>query len=167
MVVNMQANSAIVLTDAEKRSIEIADFGLNDLETTGLQLITYVNNDRYCAKELVLFPNQTCPEHWHPSRVYGNPGKMETFRCRKGIIYLYVEGEVTEPPHTSPPVANKNFYTAFHEVVLQEGEQYTITENTKHWFKAGEAGAIVSEFSPNSDDASDIFTNPRIVRIQE
>ncbi|WP_430624075.1 hypothetical protein [Peribacillus sp. JNUCC41] len=39
--------------------------------------------------------------------------------------------------------------------------------NYKIWFKAGEAGAIVSEFSSNSEDASDIFTDPRIVRIQE
>ncbi|NLL07605.1 MAG: D-lyxose/D-mannose family sugar isomerase, partial [Firmicutes bacterium] len=44
----------IVLTDEEKANIEVADFGLGDLENTGLQLVTYVNTDRYCAKEMVL-----------------------------------------------------------------------------------------------------------------
>lgn len=56
----------IVLTQEEKNRIEVADFGLNDLEHTGLQLLTYVNTERCCAKEMVLFPHQTCPEHRHP-----------------------------------------------------------------------------------------------------
>ena len=36
-----------------------------DLERTGLQLVTYVNTERCCAKEMVLFAGQTCPEHRH------------------------------------------------------------------------------------------------------
>ena len=71
----------IALTPEEIQSIEVADFGLNDLEHTGLELITYVNTDRVCAKEMVLFPGQTCPQHRHPT-VDGHPGKEETFRCR-------------------------------------------------------------------------------------
>src|SRR5689334_3789962 len=70
--------AGIVLTPAERDSIEVADFGLGRLEETGLELITYVNTERCCAKELVLFPHQTCPEHWHPP-VGGDPGKEETF----------------------------------------------------------------------------------------
>ena len=73
----------IALTPKEIQSIEVADFGLNDLEHTGLELITYVNTDRVCAKEMVLFPGQTCPQHRHPT-VNGRPGKEETFRCRMG-----------------------------------------------------------------------------------
>ncbi|MED4224779.1 D-lyxose/D-mannose family sugar isomerase [Neobacillus cucumis] len=167
IITNMLAEAGFVLTEEEQRVIEIADFGLNNLEESGLQLLTYVNNDRYCAKELVLFPHQTCPEHRHPPRADGNPGKLETFRCRKGTVYLYVEGEPTANPLAQPPAQDRQYYTAFHEVVLREGEQYTIPENTKHWFQAGEQGAIVSEFSSNSDDPSDIFTDPRIVRVQE
>jgi len=165
IVANMLEDAGIILTESEKENIEVADFGLNDLEKTGLQLITYVNNERYCAKDLVLFPNQTCPEHRHPPREDGNPGKLETFRCRKGTIYLYVEGDATKQPLVFPPDCDKEYYTVFHEVVLHEGEQFTIPENTKHWFQAGSEGAIVSEFSSNSDDASDIFTDPRIIRI--
>ena len=50
--------SGIVLTDNEIKNIEVVDFGLNQLEVQGLELITYVNTERYCAKELVLFPGQ-------------------------------------------------------------------------------------------------------------
>lgn len=32
--------ASIVLTDEEKANIEVADFGLGDLENTGLQLVT-------------------------------------------------------------------------------------------------------------------------------
>ncbi len=56
----------IVLTVEEAATIEVADFGLGEIETTGLELVVYVNTERVCAKELVLFPRQTCPEHRHP-----------------------------------------------------------------------------------------------------
>ncbi|MGQ9631444.1 MAG: D-lyxose/D-mannose family sugar isomerase [bacterium] len=153
----------IVLTPEEKKRIEVADFGLGDLERTGLQLITYVNTERCCAKELVLFPRQTCPEHRHPP-VEGEPGKEETFRCRWGRVYLYVPGERTPNPHASPPRGREKYYTVWHEVVLNPGEQYTLMPDTLHWFQAGDEGAIVSEFSTRSRDETDIFTDPDIER---
>ena len=52
-----------------------------------------------------------------------------------------------------------------HEILLLPGEQYTIMPNTKHWFQAGAEGAVISEFSSNSDDASDVFTDPNIKRV--
>jgi len=156
----------IVLTEEEKENIEVADFGLGDLENTGLQLVTYVNTERCCAKELVLFPGQTCPEHRHPP-VEGEPGKEETFRCRWGTVYLYVPGEETKNPHCKPPKAAPGAYTVFHEIVLKPGDQYTLYPNTLHWFQAGPEGAIVSEFSTRSRDEADIFSDPNIKRIPE
>ena len=82
--------AGVTLRDDEKAAIEIADFGLGSLEMEGLELITYVNTERCCAKELVLFPGQTCPEHRHPPLGPDKPGKEETFRCRWGTVYLYV-----------------------------------------------------------------------------
>jgi len=82
----------IALTSKEKESIEITDLGFGQIEKVGLQIITYINTDRYCAKEIVLLPNQTCPEHKHPDHD-GQRGKEETFRCRYGRVYLFVEGE--------------------------------------------------------------------------
>jgi D-lyxose ketol-isomerase len=155
--------AGIVITEIEKAKLEIADFGLNDLENTGLQILTYVNTDRCCAKELVLFPNQTCPEHRHPA-VDGREGKEETFRCRYGRVFLYVEGEKTPNPQTQPPELPDGKYSVFHEIILNPGEQYTLFPNTKHWFKADITGAVISEFSTKSIDEADIFTDERIVR---
>ena len=56
------------------QQIEVADFGLGRLEEVGLQILVYVNTERVCAKELVLFPRQACPEHRHPP-VGDDPGQ--------------------------------------------------------------------------------------------
>ena len=64
--IEMLEKHGFALTDEEKQRIEVADFGLNHLQDTGLQILTYVNTERCCAKELVLFAGQTCPELIHP-----------------------------------------------------------------------------------------------------
>ncbi len=91
------ASAGIVLTPTERDEIEVADFGLSRLDELGLELVVYVNTPRVCAKELVLFPRQTCPEHRHPP-FDGTAGKEETFRCRTGTVYLYTEGEPSSSP---------------------------------------------------------------------
>ena len=132
----------IVLTDAEREAVEIADFGLGRLRETGLLVLVYVNTDRYCAKELVLYPGQACPEHRHPP-FDGGPGKEETFRCRRGLVTLRVDGR---------------------ELVLRPGEQFTIPPDTLHSFEAGADGAVVTEFSSASRDDLDLFTDPAVRR---
>ena len=139
----MLADAGVVLTDDERASLEVTDFGLGRLHEIGLQLIVYVNTERVCAKELVLFAGQMCPEHRHPP-VDGEPGKEETFRCRTGSVLLWVDGHG--------------------ETTLRPGEQFTIPPDTLHWFRAGGEGAIVSEFSTRSRDETDIFTDPQIRR---
>lgn len=159
----MAAQQGIVFTPEERANIEVADFGLAELEATGLEIVTYINTDRYCAKELMLFPRQTCPEHRHPN-VDGKPGKMETFRCRAGRVFLCVPGASTMKQAVPP---KGGAYTVFNEIVLNPGEQYTIPPDTLHWFQAGEEGAVVSEFSSTSRDDADIFTDARIKRAPE
>ena len=156
----------IALTPEEEQNIEVADFGLGELESIGLQLITYVNTDRCCAKELVVFPHQICPEHAHPP-VVGEPGKEETFRCRWGTMYLYVPGEPAQSPKAKVPQGRESAFTVWHEVILQPGDQYTLEPETLHWFQGGPKGAIVSEFSTTSRDESDFFTDPEIKRLPE
>jgi D-lyxose ketol-isomerase len=134
--------AGVALTDEERAAIEVADFGLSRLRETGLMLLVYVNTDRYCAKELVLYPGQECPEHRHPP-FDGTPGKEETFRCRAGVVHLRVDGA---------------------ELVLRPGEQFTIPPDTLHSFRAGPEGAVVSEFSSTSRDDLDVFTDPAIRR---
>jgi D-lyxose ketol-isomerase len=139
----MLADAGIVLTDAERDGLEVTDFGLGQRDEIGLQLVVYVNTERVCAKELVLFPGQLCPQHRHPP-VEADPGKEETFRCRTGSVVLWVDGHG--------------------ERTLGPGDQFTIPPDTLHWFRAGGKGAVVSEFSTRSRDESDVFTDPRIVR---
>ncbi|MEX0744043.1 MAG: D-lyxose/D-mannose family sugar isomerase [Phycisphaeraceae bacterium] len=158
------AAAGTVLTDAERRQIEVADLGLGAFEREGLALLVYVNTDRYCAKELVLSARQTCPEHKHPP-VGSDPGKMETFRCRRGVVWLYVEGEPAPTIKSRLPEGSETYYTVRHEIELRPGDQHTISPDTLHWFQAGDEGAIVSEFSSTSRDESDVFTDPRIRRV--
>ncbi len=161
----------IVLTPEERENIEVAELGLGELERTGLELVVYVNNDRYCAKELILLPRQTCPQHRHPPVPDGRggtrPGKQETFRCRWGKAWLYVEGSSSSLVNARVPTGSEKYYTVFHEIELRPGQQHTIPPNTLHWFQAGDEGAIVSEFSSTSTDEHDVFTDPRIKRIPE
>ena len=156
--------AGIALRPDEAAEMEVADFGLGELEQTGLEIVMYVNTDRVCAKELVLFPHQTCPEHRHPP-IEGELGKEETFRCRWGKVYLYVPGPKAENPAAKAPAGREAHYTVWHEVVLNPGEQYTLLPNTLHWFQAGPEGAVVSEFSTRSRDGVDIFTDPDIQRV--
>ena len=136
------AAAGIAITDEERRSIEVTDFGLGCLREIGLQLLVYVDAERYCAKELVLLPGQACPEHRHPP-FGGSPGKEETFRVRRGVVHLWVGDD---------------------EIVLRPGEQHTIPPDTLHRFSAGPEGAVVSEFSSTNRDDLDVFTDPRVVR---
>ncbi|MFH0991919.1 MAG: D-lyxose/D-mannose family sugar isomerase [bacterium] len=159
--------SHIAVTAQERESIEVADFGLNDIENVGLEIVVYENNDRYCAKELIMFPRQICPEHRHPAISPQNTGKQETFRCRFGEVYLYSEGPPTPNPKAVVPDQYKPFMTVWKEIILTPGHQYTLPPNTLHWFQAGDAGAVVSEFSSTSIDEADIFTDPNIKRMPE
>ena len=160
---NMLKMAGITITPAESANIEVVDLGLGELERTGLEIIVYENNSRYCAKELILFPGQTCPQHRHPGT--GNrPGKQETFRCRWGIVYLYIPGKPAKRPHARPPRGRENFYTVWREIILKPGDQFTIPPDTMHWFQSGPRGAIVSEFSSPSNDPTDIFQDPEIRR---
>jgi D-lyxose ketol-isomerase len=156
--------AGLVVTPAERQQIEIADFGLSEFTRTGLGVLVYVNTDRCCAKELAMWPRQTCPEHRHPAIDSSNPGKEETFRCRWGRVTLYVEGTPAKNPQCRPPAGREKTYTIWHEVVLNPGDQYTIMPNIKHWFQAGPEGAVVSEFSTRSTDENDVFTDPEIGR---
>ncbi len=158
------AKAGIVITDQEAENIEIADVGLDRLDEIGLEIVMYVNTDRVCAKELVMFPHQICPEHRHP-RINGKPGKEETFRCRWGKVYLYVPGDPALHPKGSVPADKKETFTVWHEIELNPGDQYTLMPDTLHWFQAGPDGAVVSEFSTTSHDESDIFTDPEIRRV--
>jgi D-lyxose ketol-isomerase len=155
----------IAVTPQEKERIEVSDFGLGDIARVGLLVLVYENNDRYCAKEIMLLPRQICPEHRHPPVGEKNPGKQETFRCRFGEVYLYIPGKPAARPHSLLPEKYRKSFTVWNEIVLRPGGQFTLPPNTLHWFQAGDQGAVLSEFSSTSTDENDIWTDPRLQRL--
>jgi len=163
-VLRLIKRAHIVLTPREQRSVEVSDFGIGDIRNIGLQVVTYVNTDHYCAKEIVLLPRQICPEHRHPPLGDSNAGKKETFRCRWGEVYLYTEGKPARRIRAHIPYQYRDHFTVWKQLVLKPGDQTTIPADTLHWFQAGPKGAVVSEFSSTGVDQADIWTDPHLVR---
>ena len=159
----MMREAGIKIRDEEIETIEVVDFGLSQLEVEGVQVFTMVNTDRLAAKVLVLFPNQTEPEHWHP-KVGDDPGKQETIRHIWGDLRFYVEGE--ENLAEGFIVEGKDAaYSLRHELVLEPGDQLSFEPYEKHWFQAGQRGAVLYSFSTTVRDGLDGFTDPAIQRI--
>lgn len=89
-------------------------------------------------------------------------GQGETFRCRWGEVYLYVEREKnTDKIKAKLPESE---VSVFHEVIFKPGEQYTIMPEVKHWLQDGPEGAVISEFSTRSTDETDVFTDKKFTR---
>ncbi|MBN2314547.1 MAG: D-lyxose/D-mannose family sugar isomerase [Sedimentisphaerales bacterium] len=158
----MIRQAGIQLNDGETEKIEVVDFGLSRLDDEGVQVFTMVNTDRLAAKILVLFPNQTEPEHWHP-RVGNDPGKQETIRHIWGDLLFYVEGDDNMKKGFIVE-GKENVYTLRHEIILQPGDQLTFEPYEKHWFQAGPRGAVLYSFSTTVRDGLDGFTDPAIQR---
>jgi D-lyxose ketol-isomerase len=148
--------------------VEVADFGLSRLDTEGAQILTLIATDRITVKIITLFPSQTLPEHWHP-RVGEDPGKEETVRVISGTVRFYIPGDESMSEGFVPD-GKEDAYTVRHELILKPGEQITLQPGTKHWFQAGNEGAVMFSFSTVARDILDCFTDPhidRVTRIQE
>ncbi len=159
----MMRTAGIQITDAEAETIEVVDFGLSQLEREGVQVFTMVNTDRLAAKVLVLFPNQTEPEHWHP-QVGDDPGKQETVRHIWGDLRFYVAG----PDNMQEGFivdGKEHAYNLRHELILRPGDQLTFEPNEKHWFQGGSRGAVLYSFSTTVRDGLDGFTDQDIERL--
>jgi D-lyxose ketol-isomerase len=159
----MIKKAGICVTDAETQKVEVADFGLGQLNVEGAQILTFVATDRIAVKVVALFPNQTLPEHWHP-RVGDDPGKEETVRVVWGTLRLYAPGDESICEGFIP-AGKENAYTARHELILNPGEQMTLEPGTRHWFQAGGKGAVLYSFSTVARDVLDAFTDPNIERV--
>lgn len=160
--IEMIEHAGIFLTDEDKKNITAADFGLNNIKEEGVQIVTLFDTDRMAAKILVLLPNQTEPEHWHPP-VGEDPGKEEVIRGVWGDLTFYIPGE--DNLKCGFLVQGKeDFYTMRNEIVINPGEQLVLPPGTKHWFQAGERGAVMYSFSTKVTDLMDRFTDPNVQR---
>jgi D-lyxose ketol-isomerase len=161
--VEILAKAGVVVRQGEIDQMEVADFGLSELEQSGVQIVTLVDTEKIAAKLLVLLPNQTEPEHAHPP-LGDYPGKEETLRCEWGELYLYGPGEPTPNPKGHPPEHRRHTYTMWHEYILRPGDQITFSPNVPHWFQGGPEGAVVWTFSTKAVDVEDVFTDPDVRR---
>ncbi len=165
LAIEMITESGIVLSEEEKTSLEVVDFGLSRLKIEGAQIATLTQTERISIKLLALFPDQTEPEHWHP-RVGDDPGKEETIRMVSGLLYFYIPGEESLKEGFIPE-GKEGCYTVRNEVVMRPGDQITLSPGTKHWFQAGPTGAVFYSFSTVARDVLDRFTDPSIERITQ
>jgi D-lyxose ketol-isomerase len=159
----MIRQAGITITEAEAGRIEVADFGLSNLDREGVQVLTLVQTERISIKVLVMFPNQTEPEHWHPP-VGDDPGKEETIRVIAGTVYFYVSGKDTFEQGFILD-GKDDCYTMRNEIVMKPCDQLTLAPGDKHWFQARDEGAVMYSFSTIARDALDQFTDPNIERI--
>jgi len=159
----MLERAGVVARPDELETIEVADFGMSELEQTGIQILTLVDTEKIAAKVLVSFPYQTEPEHRHP-RLGDYPGKEETIRCQWGELYLYGPGAPSPDPKGRPPEHRRHTYTVWHEYVLRPGDQVTFPPDVPHWFQGGPEGAVFWSFSTKAVDVADVFTDPNVRR---
>ncbi len=158
----MIKGAGVKIKEEEIAGISVADFGLSNLEVEGAQILTFFATDRLSAKVIALFPRQTLPEHWHPP-VKDDPGKQEIIRIIDGTAYSCIPGEDTLES-TTIPSGKEDVYTCRHEVIMKEGDQLILKPGTKHWFQAGEGGAVMYSFSTCVRDGLDGFTDPEVMR---
>lgn len=158
----MMRQAGIQIREDQIDAIGVVDFGLSHLETEGVQVFTMVDTDRIAAKVLVLFPNQTEPEHWHP-QVGDDPGKQETIRHIWGDLRFYLSGQ-DNMKEGFLVEGKEGVYTLRHELVLRPGDRLTFEPYEKHWFQAGPQGAVLYSFSTTVRDGLDGFTDPEIER---
>jgi D-lyxose ketol-isomerase len=160
--VELIGKAGIIITGEEKDKIEVADFGLSDIQRVGLQILTFFETKRIAGRLLIMLPNQTEPEHWHPP-VGDDPGKQEIIRAVWGELRFYLPGP-DDMKVGFIPAGHEKYYTLHHEIILNPGEQLILEPGTKHWFQAGPEGAVMYSFSTSVNDIKDIFTNPSVVR---
>lgn len=155
--------AGVMVRQDEIDQMEVADFGLSELELSGAQIVTLVDTEQIAAKLLVLLSLQTEPEHRHP-HLGEYEGKEETIRCEWGLLYLYGPGEPAPNPRGHPPEHRRHTYTVWHEHILRPGDQVTFPPNVSHWFQAGPKGAVLWSFSTKAVDVEDLFTDPEVRR---
>ena len=150
--------SGLFITEQEWRQFAINDFGLGNIFCEGFQFIDILRSERLRITVIVFLPNQTIPQHVHPS--YRNePGKEETLRVLYGRTQVFVEGPQNSDD-TSIPANKEAYYTVNHKIVLDAGQQYTVPPGIKHWFQAGPEGSVNLVFQNRVDETQNIFDDP-------
>ena len=104
------------------------------------QEIWLVNNDRYCAKILVIVPGFQCSMHYHPI-------KKETFFVLDGLVNL----ELGQLETIIQP--NGLDFTVKEVKQMGEGESHTLEPKTPHRFSSAlDVPSMILEISSTHSD---------------
>jgi D-lyxose ketol-isomerase len=156
----MIRRAGIRITDKEANLIHVTDFGLGNLLREGLQELTLFSTDRIEVRVLVLLPDQTYPEHWHPA-IGSSPGKEVTIRVIDGSVRLYLPGG-SETKSLLIPAGKEAWYSSRAEVLLGPGDQLTIAPATKYWIRAEHSGSVMYSFTAAAPGILDQFSDQNI-----
>ena len=154
--------AGIVVSDQEIEAMDVADFGLSHLQAEGAEIVSLMDTDKIALRVIAQLPGQTEPEHWHIG-FDGYEGKQETLRVIWGTLRLYLPGEDTLQEGVVPK-GKENCYTVKHEIIMKPTDTITMPVGQKHWFQAGDEGAVFYTISTLAVDAKDPFTDPAVVR---
>jgi len=153
-------NSKFSLTKEEYGNLVSYDFNLGNFLKEGVTFIDILKTEKLRITLLILLPQQTLPEHLHPSYL-NEKGKEETIRVIYGKTKIYIEGNQNISNINLPP-GNESFYTAKREINLIKDQQFTISPGMVHWFQSGSEGSVSLEFQTTVEENRNIFTNPNI-----
>ena len=149
--------SGLILSSHEWSELAVNDMGLNDFASEGFVFVDILRSERLRVTVLVMLPNQTLPQHLHPS-YDGERGKEETLRVLYGHTRVFVEGQ--DSANVNVPDGKEQYYTARRQIALDAGEQYSIAPGIKHWFQAGPEGSVNLTFQNRVDESKNIFDDP-------
>lgn len=158
----MIARAGIAFSQKELEQMDVADFGLSDLQREGAQILSLFETNKVACRVIALFPGQTEPEHWHEG-IGAQEGKEETLRVISGILRVCVEGEENLDPACIPE-GKERYYTCRYQILLHKNETLTLYPGRKHWFQAVGEGCVFYTMSTAARDTSDPFTDPEVVR---
>ena len=146
LAADMLGKAGFPLTEKERDSIAVADFGLSNVRQQGAQILTLFETERISAKLIVLLPAQILPEHWHPP-VGDDPGKEEILRGYWGRTHYFEQGEGEIDPSLIPE-DKMHCFTASKRIDLLPADQIVIAPGTKHWMQGGPEGVSSSASQP-------------------
>ncbi len=154
---------AYPISDRLRKEMWILDFGLGDFAHVGLAGIFWLNRQDYgyFGHEIYLLPGQMIAEHSHVATDKG-PAKMESWQPRRGMIYVFGEGEPTPELLTKVPKSQRKLIKSRHGKVLQVDETADLNRLTAwHSMVAGPEGALVTEYGTFHDMDGLKLSNPK------
>jgi D-lyxose ketol-isomerase len=155
---------------------DVTDFGLGDFKKTGLLLFTLRNGDPkkieaggkdYCEKVIHLRRGQTCPSHYHKSKIEDIINRSGGTLCFE-LYMADVDGKSYSSDEFSVSRDGVTQKCRPGEVVrLSPGESLTIPSMLYHSFWAEGSDVLCGEVSRVNDDVSDNFFHQEIPRFSE